>query len=154
MSSPLDKRWLEEQARSARSTPSVTDQPPDIENMPKCSKCGYIIYGATSFRCPECGTPFSSEELQGDADMQTWLQRQARVERWVFWIGLGTGSVGVGLMVWRILRDSVISCALGPFILLGMIILYRDYISRAAVHWSVLTVGLMWLLAGGCAQLI
>jgi len=32
---------------------------------PRCPKCEYMLYGLTSDRCPECGTPIGTETLTG-----------------------------------------------------------------------------------------
>lgn len=32
-------------------------------NRPYCPECGYDLTGATEWRCPECGTAFSSKDI-------------------------------------------------------------------------------------------
>lgn len=36
-------------------------QLPDLEG-PQCFECGYLLFGLTSHRCPECGLPFDAAE--------------------------------------------------------------------------------------------
>jgi hypothetical protein len=36
-----------------------------IDDAPRCPKCDYVLLGLTEFRCPECGTPFDPEYVEG-----------------------------------------------------------------------------------------
>jgi hypothetical protein len=40
---------------------------PEKHHPMMCVKCGYLLYGLTEARCPECGTPFDRELLAGHA---------------------------------------------------------------------------------------
>lgn len=40
--------------------------PPEESGQPRCERCGYLLTGLKSPRCPECGVPFDDSQLEDD----------------------------------------------------------------------------------------
>lgn len=95
------------------------------ETAPHCMNCGYLLYGLTENRCPECGTPFDPHQ----APIENWeddplnsedvlaLQR----ERLMAIIGVILFIAGCGLCVmafrlYRHLGTRTHDPALFPFV--------------------------------------
>ena len=41
------------------------DESANTSDAPRCPTCGYLLLGLTESRCPECGTPFDPEYVEG-----------------------------------------------------------------------------------------
>jgi len=66
---------------------------------PLCIGCGYNLTGVVSARCPECGRPFSLDEINRKAaELRAQLHELEGLNEWVMF-GLVTALCGLGVRV-------------------------------------------------------
>lgn len=143
MSAPIDKDWLE---RETHVEPHAADV--DLEQLPKCPECGYIIYKVARFRCPECGTDLRAEDINVPWVRQE-MDRLARVHRRNALIGLVLILAGGACIAW------VVGLSLAGFLCfalpLGALTLgtvaYQFYLGEE-LHGALLILGTLWIVVG------
>ena len=67
--------------------------------LPRCSRCGYIVHGLPDERCPECGSSFSRDSLASllkRRNLLAWEQREAGCATRRLWITLAKAWVSPG----------------------------------------------------------
>lgn len=145
MSGPIDRFWLE---RHAQDAVEVDDREVDLESLPHCPNCNYIVYKSTSLRCPECGTRYSREDLKFHTTREM-LARRARRDRVLAWIGSTAYVAGAAMVVLALARGRpVASCIVIPLLVLtgwtiGQRLILGD--PPAGLVW---TLGFLWLVVG------
>ena len=149
MPGPIDKDWLMREAAS-----EVDDRNIDLASLPKCPECGYILYKATHLRCPECGTPFSPEDLYyGDTRRQ--LERRARLERRTATVGivlLVTGAALVGVAARG--NPTPLTCFVAPLVMMTLWTIVQRLFLGDPLHNVLLGLGIAWLLVGLFVMLV
>lgn len=121
----------------------------DLDKLPKCPECGYILYKLARLRCPECGTTIRPEDLFPSED-QLMLARQARRERMLARVGCGLLLAGVTAFIFACLRGPwhLYVCVVGPLTAITVIVLGRCLILGEEMHWPLLACGLIWAFIG------
>jgi hypothetical protein len=144
MTGPVDKHWLEHEATASRD-----DRGLDLDSLPKCPECGYILYKLARMRCPECGTLIQPEDLS-PSQTRIEVDRAARGERRWAWVGMGLIAVGLMLILlaaWGY-RPAFLCFSLPLATTTVVTILYCLFMGdsvRAALPW----LGVLWFLVGG-----
>ncbi len=122
----------------------------DMDQLPRCEQCGYILYKMMGARCPECGAHFSAAvPPMTAAEVQTDLARQARVERIMRYAGVTMLVAGTSLTVAGSLHFWHLAvCLLSPAVAVSAVILGRQLILGDDMHWSLAIIGAGWLAIG------
>lgn len=122
----------------------------DMESLPRCPGCGYVVYKVSAPRCPECGRELHPWEMRRttreDRQSERIIRREARLQI----AGAVMLLVGLPVTMLRVVYGSpggscfVIPLALGTVMLIGF--RYLD-LAGDSLWWLVFGLGLLWLLA-------
>jgi hypothetical protein len=123
----------------------------ELDKLPKCPDCGYILYKLARLRCPECGVTIRPEDLFPSED-QIALLRLARRDRIIWRIGMGLFVAGIlaiaaacTLGPWHLY-----TCAIGPLLGFTVIVLWSGWWLASEMHWQWMLLGIVWAFLGGC----
>jgi len=143
MTGPLDKDWLDRQAAV-----QVDDRTVDLDTLPKCPECGYIIYKLPRMRCPECGNVIRAEDVHC-APLRAELERAVRHDRWKSWIGVGSGLAGAALVVWTTRGARLaFGCFFVPLTIFTVAALACRLYLGDSLPPALLLIGTLWLAVG------
>ncbi len=141
MSGPIDKDWL------ARELPrEADDRDLDLDALPKCPGCGYVIYKLAGGRCPECGRELRLEDIAPNVT-RLEMDRIDRRERRMIWIGAGLMVVATGLILLvtrKAPHESI--CFIGPLGGVTLTVLGYRFLLGDTVHGAFFWGGMVWLL--------
>jgi hypothetical protein len=144
---PIDRRWLERQPELRTET---RDDNVDLDSLPKCPACGYIVYKLTEARCPECGTPVGAVNLH-DAYQEQKLAHEARSERRLRIFGVLALACGAGMFGYTVATSpdwATYTCLTGPLAGTSIAFLGRQIYLRESAHYALAIFGGLWLLQG------
>ncbi len=121
----------------------------DLETLPKCPACGYIVYGAAEMRCSECGAELAGTDLLPDTSIRQEVDRVASTEWRQFWIGLGLialGAVPILIVGWMLRPLSV--CFVFPMFGATAVTLIFQKLAGNDLHPVMIPLGVIWVAAG------
>lgn len=154
MTLPIDPGWLD-RVLAEDSPERVTVLDPadvDLDALPKCAECGYILYGLPERRCPECGTPFSSYDLRQPTYVRRQVDRRAWFERFFTGLGALLILVSVGPVMYASWSSPLgVACVLVPLIVttLGSLVWVHHFGSSFA--GTAMLLGVVWVLVAASA---
>jgi predicted RNA-binding Zn-ribbon protein involved in translation (DUF1610 family) len=121
----------------------------DLESLPRCPGCGYVLYKLTTLRCPECGRVIRPMELRLRSADTRQLERQARLQALMTVAGAALLIGGAALVFYASRHLRLVGpCFAIPLVALTLITVGFRLLCGESVHGLLLVLGLVWLVGG------
>jgi hypothetical protein len=120
----------------------------DIDALPRCPECGYILHGLGKMRCPECGVSVRFEDIN-----VSHARRRADEERNVdlrkTWVGVSMAVIGAGLFLGATWDTRVaIRCFSIPLVGLTVLVLIYRLVNSDPLPPAWVWIGVLWITGG------